>query len=68
MKAFEKWFNENKVDWPYYPHDIMDCNLAWKAALEWIQSRFEFGSNVAYSTDDILIGVKKEIREELESE
>ena len=38
----------------------------WRAALEWVQSRLKFGSEVAYSTDDILMAIKKEIREELD--
>ncbi len=71
MKAFEKWWDE-----AIQPSErIHDCSSAytsmeigWRAALKWAQLRFEFGSKVAYSTDDILMAVKKEIREELEDE
>jgi len=55
MKEFEKWFNENKVDWPYYPHDITDCELAWKATLEWVLGNYPDG--VIYEI------IKKELRE-----
>ena len=65
MKEFKKWWKSEER------HTTMCADVAseyaWKAALEWVQSRLEFGSEVAYSTDDILMAVKKEIREELEN-
>jgi len=41
---------------------------AWKAALECIQSKLKFGFGVAYSADDILMAIKKDINKELEDE
>lgn len=64
MEKFEKWIEQKT----FYNKDTelhIAAFFAWKAALKWVQSGFEFGSNIAYSTDDILIAVKKEIKEEL---
>lgn len=68
MKEFERW-------WKSYSKIVFknECSyerkygkIGWKAALGWVQSRLKFGSEVAYSEADILMAVKKEIREELE--
>lgn len=68
MKSFEKWWDDrfpgNKEHHKIYHY--REPKEAWEAALEWVQSRLKFGSGVAYSTDDILMAIKKEIREELE--
>lgn len=65
MKKFEKWCDEIEylcVD--YTKRDSM--RRGYKQALQWVQSRLKFGSEVAYSEADILMAIKKEIREELE--
>lgn len=62
MKEFEKWYNKNKR----YNHSSCEKD-AWRAALKWVQSRLKFGGEVAYSDADILMAIKKEIREELEA-
>jgi len=64
MKAFKKWWSH--ISYLHKPYEIYDHKRGWKAALEWAQSRLEFGSKAAYSTDDILTAIKKEIKEELE--
>jgi len=63
MEQFKKWWKKDswEGDWDYEEY----TERGWIAALGWVQSRFEFGSKVAYSNDDILMAVKKEIREEL---
>lgn len=68
MKEFKKWWdnqfssrkgnNNSHIGYP-------EAYQAWKAALKYVQSRLEFGSDVAYSEADILMAIKKEIREEL---
>lgn len=65
MKEFEKWWKKESWEgtWDYEDH----TRDGWEAALEWVQSRLKFGSEVAYSTDDTLMAIKKEIREELEN-
>lgn len=66
MKQCEKWLEKQKerTRGSFYSADY---RTGWRAALEFVQSRFEFSSKVAYSNDDILMAVKKEIREELEN-
>lgn len=74
MKEVDKQWDKkgcNSIDECERIGDCRDCKNVWKAgfktALEWVESRLEFGSKVAYSTDDILMAIKKEIREELEN-
>lgn len=61
MKEFEKWLKGKAgIDW------YTGAEEGWRAALELVQSSLKFGSEVAYSEADILMAIKKEIREELD--
>lgn len=70
MKQFQKWLKEDSIKTGYFYDDVAEKQRekAWRAALELVMSRIKFGSEVAYSADDVLMAVKKEIREELEDE
>jgi len=43
MEQFEKWWEKNKKTWSYPSHNKQDCELAWRAALEWMRSRVDGG-------------------------
>ena len=35
MKAFKKWWEDEKYKYPYRPINEIDCGMGWNAALKW---------------------------------
>lgn len=61
MKAFEEWFKQNENDiWASEAVEEKLAEMAWKAALEWIEEMFQL--NVLH---DAGINVREELKKEL---
>ena len=40
MKEFKKWFDKEKIKYPYRPINEIDCGMGWRAALEEVLKEF----------------------------
>ena len=39
MNEFKKWFQKEKIKYPYRIPNEIDCGMGWNAALKWILSQ-----------------------------
>lgn len=64
MNWFEEWWETQEGKW-----SLICCptiaKLAYHNALEKVLNNLNFGGKVAYSDADILMAIKKDIKEEL---
>ena len=66
MKEFKKWFQKEKIKYPYRPPNEIDCGMSWKAALEFVQGLYK-----KYDFEDwdtVACNIKEDIEKELKNE